>query len=173
MEVHGGGTDIHLQSCMKSSLKEMQVTREGSNSSLLLNLSARDRLDINVSTIFAELAMDLFSAFSTQGQSLLASERGSYAPYRIKNNTGSAIYVWSDQDGSKDVNELNSVHIENGQSIDWRFDDWKTMREVSIIETNVHMHVPEYRNSMFLPWGKVRSAFNSSVNLGIIFAVYL
>jgi vacuolar protein sorting-associated protein 13A/C len=109
-----------------------QVSRTNANSSLLLSLSAQERLDVNISTIFAELALDLANTLSSQGEALLSKARGSYAPYRIKNHTGSSIYVWSDSDGSSDVNELNSTMIEDGKSIDWWFDDWKTMREVHL-----------------------------------------
>jgi vacuolar protein sorting-associated protein 13A/C len=108
----------------------VEVSRDSVSSSLVVNLSARERLDVNISTLFVELAMDLASTFSTQGEALLSQARGSYAPYRIKNYTGSSIYIWADTDGSSDMNELNSMLIENEKSVDWRFDDWKTMREV-------------------------------------------
>jgi vacuolar protein sorting-associated protein 13A/C len=74
--------------------------------------------------------MDLANTFSSQGDALLTKARGSYAPYRIKNSTGSSIYVWSDTDGNSGMNELNSTLIEDGKSVDWWFDDWKTTREV-------------------------------------------
>ncbi len=56
--------------------------------------------------------------------------RGTYAPYRIRNETGSSILVWSETDGTANSRDIDSTKIVNEQVIDWRFDDWKTMREV-------------------------------------------
>jgi len=65
--------------------------------------------------------------------------RGTYAPYRIRNETGSDILVWSETDGTANSRDVDPTKIVNEQLIDWRFDDWKTMREVcfsSFISTN-------------------------------------
>jgi vacuolar protein sorting-associated protein 13A/C len=97
-----------------------------------VTLSARERLDLNISTTFVEIALGMLSTWSKEGEAVLQKARGSYAPYRIRNLTGSAIYIWSDSDGSQDVKEAGAVQIENGGSTDWRFDDWRTMREVSL-----------------------------------------
>lgn len=70
------------------------------------------------------------SMLGQEGERVLRRARGSYAPYRIRNRTGLPIYVWSDVDGSANVTDGDRVQIANEKSIDWRFDDWKTMREV-------------------------------------------
>lgn len=58
--------------------------------------------------------------------------RGGDAPYRIFNRTGAALQVWSDIDNkSKAGSEIQPVQLEDGASIEWRFDDWRTMRDVS------------------------------------------
>lgn len=67
----------------------------------------------------------------TWGKGVLQKARGSYAPYRIRNRTGSPIFVWSDIDGSSNAKDVTAVKIPNDQIVDWRFDDWKTMREVT------------------------------------------
>jgi len=97
---------------------------------MTIELSARERLNLNISSKFIGLALDLFSTFTTQGDAILSKARGSYAPYCIRNRTGSAIHIWSDVDGSNETEDLSTVKIDNGQAVDWRFDDWKTMREV-------------------------------------------
>jgi len=51
-------------------------------------------------------------------------------PYEIRNRTGGPIYVWSTLDGST-TNNTTQKKIADGGSEPWRFDDWKTMREVS------------------------------------------
>jgi vacuolar protein sorting-associated protein 13A/C len=94
-------------------------------------LSARERLDLNLSTTFAELVITTLNMWSKEGERVLERARGSYAPYRIRNRTGSPVFIWSDIDGSSHVNDrAQAVQIANEESLDWRFDDWKTMREV-------------------------------------------
>jgi vacuolar protein sorting-associated protein 13A/C len=99
-----------------------------------VTLSSRERLDINFSTTFAELLTTSLNMIGKEGEQVLQKARGSYAPYNIRNRTGSTIYVWSDVDGSAEVKDGAAMEITNDQTIDWRFDDWKTMREVRSIQ---------------------------------------
>lgn len=92
---------------------------------------------MNISSKFIGLAMDLFSTFTDQGEAILSKARGSYAPYRIRNHTGSEIHVWADSDGSNETGDMATTKISNGESVDWRFDDWKTMREVKYIQLSI------------------------------------
>ena len=94
-------------------------------------LLARERLDLNISTTFMELALTTLNTWSREGQSVLQKARGSYAPYRIRNQTGAPVFIWSDVDSSSNKKDIDAVKILQNQSIDWRFDDWKTMREVN------------------------------------------
>ena len=93
-------------------------------------MSARERLDLNLSTTFVELAITTLGIWN-KGEHILQKARGTYAPYRIRNQTGAPIFVWSDTDNSANTKDLDAVKILHDQTIDWRFDDWKTMREVS------------------------------------------
>ena len=93
-------------------------------------MSARERLDLNLSTTFVELAITTLSIWN-KGEHILQKARGTYAPYRIRNQTGAPIFVWSDTDSSANTKNIDSIKILHDQTIDWRFDDWKTMREVS------------------------------------------
>jgi hypothetical protein len=102
-------------------------------------LSARERLDLNLSTTFVELAITTLSIWN-KGEHILQKARGTYAPYRIRNQTGAPIFVWSDTDSSTNTKDIDSVKILHDQTIDWRFDDWKTMREVS--ESHPSTQVP-------------------------------
>lgn len=94
-------------------------------------MAARDRLDLNLSTTFAELATTTINMWGRE--LVLQKDRGSYAPYRIRNRTGSPLFVWSDNDTSSGMQESNIVKLNHDQIIDWRFDDWKKMREVGPI----------------------------------------
>lgn len=98
-----------------------------------LNLLARERLDLNISTTFTELALTTLNTWRQEGESVLQKARGTYAPYRIRNQSGTPIFVWSDVDGFSNVKDAEATKILHDQTVDWRFDDWKAMREVDIM----------------------------------------
>ncbi|KAJ7783787.1 vacuolar protein sorting-associated protein 13 [Mycena maculata] len=104
------------------------VSKTQSNG-MSLTLSSRERLDLNLTTTFAELATNTLNMWAKQGKYVLQKARGSYAPYRISNRTGSSIFIWPDVDGSSSAKDVAAVKIPNDETVDWRFDDWKTMRE--------------------------------------------
>jgi len=102
-----------------------------------LSLSARERLDLNISSTFVELALTTLNTWFQEGSdAVLHAARGAYAPYRIRNQTGSPILVWSESDNTAS-HSVDPVKILNDQIIDWRFDDWKTMREVGFSPTTI------------------------------------
>lgn len=69
--------------------------------------------------------------WNKEGQRLMKKARGGDAPYRIFNRTGAALQVWSDiDDKSKGGSQVQPVQLDDGASIEWRFDDWRTMRDV-------------------------------------------
>ncbi|KAL6309957.1 vacuolar protein sorting-associated protein 13 [Sparassis latifolia] len=105
------------------------IARDASTGGMKMTLSARERLDINVTTTFVELVLSTAKMMAQEGEKVLRSARGSYAPYRIRNRTGSAIYIWSDVDTSSNAKDSVSKQIPNGHIVDWRFEDWKTIRE--------------------------------------------
>lgn len=77
---------------------------------------------------------------------MTALTRGGYAPYRIRNCTGSPINVWGDSEGIS-MQEVAPTMIQNNEAIDWRFEDWKTMREVRFHrDANGRTITHEHRN---------------------------
>ena len=111
-------------------LTQHKISRASSSDGIHLSLSARERLDLNLSTTFVELALATPNTWFQEGSgAVLHAARGAYAPYRIRNQTGSPILVWSESDNAAS-GSVDAVKILNDQTIDWRFDDWKTMREV-------------------------------------------
>ncbi|KAF8516153.1 hypothetical protein BU17DRAFT_51124 [Hysterangium stoloniferum] len=110
--------------------------RQGPSGGFNATLSSKDRLDVNISTTFVELLLSMLDTWSKEGDRVLRKARGGDAPYRIRNRTGGSVEVWSGVDGPGNKNSP-SVKIPTGDTIDWRFDDWKTMREhVSITGHN-------------------------------------
>ena len=96
-----------------------------------LSLTARERLNLNISTTSVEIALDMLKVMSQQGDRVMATARGSYAPYRIRNRTGTDLFIWSEVEGAEKT-DANAAKLTNGQTTDWRFDDWRTMREVCV-----------------------------------------
>ena len=108
-----------------------QVARESESSATSVTLHSNELLDMNVSSSFVELAIATAKVWSTEGDNVLQRARGSYPPYRISNRTGGALFIWSDIDGSRSASDYPAAKISSGETVDWRFDDWKSAREVS------------------------------------------
>lgn len=95
-----------------------------------VTLSSRDRLDVNITTTFVELVLTTLDMWARDGTKLLQTARGTFAPYRIRNRTGGTILIWPDIDGKASSSEQTGTQLANEETVDWRFDDWKTTREV-------------------------------------------
>ncbi|KAI0068196.1 hypothetical protein BV25DRAFT_1793389 [Artomyces pyxidatus] len=122
-------TNSHWEPLMDPWTFTASVSREHPQSALTTSLSAREKLNLNLSTNFIELAVDMLNVWNTEGERVIEKARGSNAPYRIRNCTGTVLYIWSDADGSPAKKDSTAVKIDDGEVIDWRFDDWRTMRE--------------------------------------------
>ncbi|KAJ3917835.1 vacuolar protein sorting-associated protein 13 [Lentinula edodes] len=124
-------TNSHWEPLIDPWTFSVSFSKENSSGALNINLSARERLDLNLSTTFAELGMTTVNLWSQEGEQILRKARGSYAPYRMRNRTGYPVFIWADNDGSSNSKESDTtgVQLSHDQTIDWRFDDWKTMRE--------------------------------------------
>ncbi|KAF8168100.1 vacuolar protein sorting-associated protein 13 [Crassisporium funariophilum] len=122
-------TNSHWEPLIEPWTFTISVAKESPLGGVDLTLSARERLDLNISTTFAELAITTVNTWSKEGEIVLQKARGTYAPYRIRNQTGAPIFVWSDVDSTANTKDVDAVKILHDQIIDWRFDDWKTMRE--------------------------------------------
>ncbi|KAJ3551176.1 hypothetical protein NM688_g4862 [Phlebia brevispora] len=129
------------------------VSKDPLTGGIQTKLSARERLNVNLTMTFVELVISMANMLGQEGERMLRKARGSYAPYRIRNRTGLPIYVWSDVDGSANVTGGARIQITNDNAVDWRFDDWKTMREH--ISSTAHNSI----GLQFIgkPWDQVRS----------------
>lgn len=115
-----------------------------------LALSAQERLDINLTSSFAEVFATTLNIWSKEGKNVLQKARGTYAPYRISNRTGASILVWSEADSGDHSVEVETTPVHNSQTIDWRFDDWKTTREVQILLSFHNLGLMPYSIILFL-----------------------
>ncbi len=92
-------------------------------------MTSTERLNVNLSTAFIELALETLNSLSREREHVLQKARGSRAPYRIRNITGTTLRLWSGAE-SDPSDVRRTVIVNDGQTVDWRFDDWRTMREV-------------------------------------------
>ncbi|KAG6381178.1 vacuolar protein sorting-associated protein 13 [Boletus reticuloceps] len=107
----------------------LSLSKDQASSALKVSMAARQRLDLNLSTTFAELATTSINMLGRERELVMQKDHGSYAPYRIRNRTGSPLFIWSDSNTNSGIQESNAVKLNHDQVIDWRFDDWKKMRE--------------------------------------------
>ncbi|KAI6133067.1 vacuolar protein sorting-associated protein 13 [Pisolithus croceorrhizus] len=130
----------------------LSLVKEHLSDGFKVSLTARDRLDLNISTALVELALASMKMLGNEGEGVLQRARGSYAPYRIRNRTGFPLFVWPDEGAGVSLTEASAVKVSHNQSVDWRFDDWRTMRE--------HVPVSEQHNIGVQiagkPWDAVR-----------------
>ena len=140
-----------------------------------VSINSTQRLDANITMTFVEFVLATSSMIGAEGERMLQQARGSYAPYRIWNRTGYPLFIWSDTEGSGNTKETNSKQIPNGKTIDWRFDDWKTMREVRIYILPSTSEYNAYYDffSMYPLAGVIASGCRSLASSGNIFAAFL
>ncbi|TCD71537.1 hypothetical protein EIP91_008918 [Steccherinum ochraceum] len=122
-------TNSHWEPFIDPWTFSVSLAREGQAGGLVGTISAREHLNVNISTTFVELAIATANLIGKEGEQTSKAIRGSNAPYRICNRTGSTITIWSDLDASANTKDAGSTQVATGRTVDWRFDDWRTMRE--------------------------------------------
>ncbi|TGZ78721.1 hypothetical protein EX30DRAFT_322121 [Ascodesmis nigricans] len=96
------------------------------NEKLSIDFYSRKMMEVTITPQTLLLASKT-AQFMSQDVDMLTKPRGSEAPFRIQNQTGLPLHVWSARQGDL----LNSVAIklEDGQTAPWRFEEWEKMRE--------------------------------------------
>ena len=121
-------------------MTNFKAQKRGASPGIYVTLKSSEQLDMNLSSSFVELTLSTLTLWDKEGKKVLQKARGSYAPYRLVNRTGTTIQVWSDVSGKKG----EAKRLINGEDADWRFDDWKTTREVRFIYIFVNVTTLTY-----------------------------
>nr|XP_019015055.1 vacuolar protein sorting-associated protein vps13 [Kwoniella pini CBS 10737]OCF53836.1 vacuolar protein sorting-associated protein vps13 [Kwoniella pini CBS 10737] len=102
---------------------------------LNVRLTASERLELNLSSAFIELAITSMTVWNREKDRAKES-RGTDAPFRIRNRTGLTILLWPEQaDLSKQVTGVK--RLDEGADVPWRFEDRKHTRDnVSAVRHN-------------------------------------
>ncbi|OAD68026.1 hypothetical protein PHYBLDRAFT_57710 [Phycomyces blakesleeanus NRRL 1555(-)] len=99
------------------------------NDPLHVELLSDNILNLNVTHTFLESAMATMHLWDKRSYNGYHGERGAVAPYRIANHTGYKVHVWSTKVGDKKDTVIKS--LENGQEMEWWFEDWRKRRETT------------------------------------------
>lgn len=108
----------------------LQVRKDVQNGALATTFAARERLDINLTSAFIELSLTTARILSKEGERVLKKGRGGDAPYQIVNRTGIPLDVWSEADDKVQGGDVQRARLADGSDTEWRFDDWRTTRDV-------------------------------------------
>jgi vacuolar protein sorting-associated protein 13A/C len=108
---------------------------------LNIGISSKKRLELNLTASFIEIALTTSTLLDRDGGQLFRKPRGSNAPFLLKNRTGYALgfaktpakshQYGKDSATNRDEGGSKMVVVADGKDLPWRFDDWRTMREVS------------------------------------------
>jgi vacuolar protein sorting-associated protein 13A/C len=124
----------HFEPLMDPWRFDVRATRMSSsptNSSLSVRLTAAERLELNVTSAFIELAITTMTLWSKEADRVKDS-KGSDAPFRVRNRTGLPILIWPE---SRDLNKPVSgvKKLDDGADVPWRFEDRRRTRDVSAL----------------------------------------
>ncbi|KAI8968414.1 hypothetical protein BDF20DRAFT_896210, partial [Mycotypha africana] len=120
---------------------KLDLARDAMNKSEPLNvkLSSSSILNLNISQSFLESAVSTIGLLDKEGQTIYSGERGTVAPYELRNRTGYNILVWNTAD-SKEGPVIKE--IKNGADLPWWFEDWKKRRETtSFVSNNLNVQI--------------------------------
>ncbi|KAG9019286.1 hypothetical protein FRB90_004293 [Tulasnella sp. 427] len=148
-------TNSHWEPLIDPWPLSLSAHKDSITGALTLGLASQERLDLNLTTTFIDLALSTATIWSKEGERLMKKARGGDAPYKIFNRTGAALQVWSDvDDKSKGGSQAQSVQLEDGASIEWRFDDWRTMRDRVSSSSRTNSIAVQFQNKS---WDAIRA----------------
>ncbi|WWC86271.1 uncharacterized protein L201_001144 [Kwoniella dendrophila CBS 6074] len=119
----------------KFDLRVNRISAGPGHNPLNIRLSASERLELNLSSAFIELAITTMTVWSRE-KDRAKEGRGTDAPFRIRNRTGLTILLWPEQaDLKKQVTGVK--RLDDGADVPWRFEDRKHTRDnVSAVRHN-------------------------------------
>ncbi|KAF9435541.1 hypothetical protein BGZ76_006083 [Entomortierella beljakovae] len=100
---------------------------------MIIDVFSKQDLNINLTHTFIETALQVMTTIQKEPEHTTTISRETLVPYILKNRTGYPLHVWAESENNIDI----VVHkIKDGDSIPWRFDDWRKMRETVISKKN-------------------------------------
>ncbi|KAI8384441.1 uncharacterized protein BYT42DRAFT_612143 [Radiomyces spectabilis] len=101
---------------------------------LNVKLISNTALNVNVTHTFLESALATVHLWHKRNDLAYSGERGTIAPYKLRNRTGYQLHLWNsgDPNGETVIKELN-----DGEDMPWWFEDWKKRRETTTTSNNL------------------------------------
>ncbi|KIM32678.1 hypothetical protein M408DRAFT_326439 [Serendipita vermifera MAFF 305830] len=118
-------TNSHWEPLLEPWTLSVEASRDTASQGLRVQITSPYLLYLNITTTFVELAIAATSGWAPDASRSLVRARGGTPPYRISNQTGSSLQVWS----NTETGQGTPTVLQHGQTIDWRFDDWRSLRE--------------------------------------------
>lgn len=136
------------------------ISKTTANEGMYINLFSRRMMEITLTsqTIILLNKSLQYMQEKRDENDFLTRPRESGAPYRVKNETGYVIEIWTDNDEESIPETVHTVG--DGEEIPWRFHDWNVVREnLSTDMQKVNLGV-RLKNS---PYDPVRNVSVTSV----------
>ncbi|KAI8385604.1 hypothetical protein BD560DRAFT_383802 [Blakeslea trispora] len=113
----------------------LQLARNPANKNepMTVKIISNSILNLNVTHTFLESAMSTMQLLDKQKNTIYSGERGTVAPYELRNRTGYNIMVWNSTT-SKEGPIIKE--IKNGKNLPWWFEDWRKRREATQYQSN-------------------------------------
>ncbi|KAG0173105.1 hypothetical protein DFQ30_008890 [Apophysomyces sp. BC1015] len=100
-----------------------------------MDLLSGSALNVNITHTFIESSLAVMRLWDEQGEFVYSGERGTIAPYRIKNRTGYRIHLWNADNA--DSSQAQIRQLDDGEEIMWWFEDWRKRRETTTSRPNL------------------------------------
>ncbi|KAF0534769.1 vacuolar protein sorting-associated protein 13 [Gigaspora margarita] len=128
-------TNSHWEPLIEPWQYSIHALKQSVPESMMIDITSQKRLEINVTHIFVETMLTTLSIINQVSEHLTTTARGSRTPYILRNKTGYDITVWAI--ASDDAKDTEIKLMNDGQELDWRFDDWRKMREMMHVTKNM------------------------------------
>lgn len=128
-------------------------TANSSGGTLAATFVSKRRLEMNASAAFIELAITTLTVWNKEGNRIIEQGRGIDAPFLVRNRTGYPILIWSDSAGNQRGKSVEVKRVADGNSIPWRFQDYKKLRD-NISSSSHNALGVQLENT---PWERVRN----------------
>ncbi|KAI9253785.1 hypothetical protein BDA99DRAFT_443164 [Phascolomyces articulosus] len=112
---------------------ELKLDRKTSQDPMFIKLISNRSMNLNITHTFLESAMAILHLWDKQKELAYNGERGTVAPYRLRNCTGYRLHVWNRDSPEKMVVKT----LEDGADMPWWFEDWRERRETTRSTNNM------------------------------------
>ncbi|KAI8143832.1 hypothetical protein BJV82DRAFT_668275 [Fennellomyces sp. T-0311] len=112
---------------------ELKLARRATQDPLHIKLISDRAMNMNITHTFLESVVSTLHLLDNQKEHAYSGERGTVAPYKLRNCTGYRIHIWNKESPEKMVVKT----LEDGAEMPWWFEDWRERRETTTSTNNL------------------------------------